>query len=385
MEAQAHRKRPRSPSDTSTDSVTSATQQRPDNGRCKRPRPRTETSVERKITIHRVICKRTQKYHKAHHPSSHYLDVPAVKAFENCATALHGQKRLKDVNDYLEENSGFSIVIYIDYNCEGYHEKIKDAFVRHSMPSMPHDMSVASKPYFQILERHGPIADATSERMRLSESLQGALHALRSQNTDMFKEWEADEDLLHPYPKLYYSKHLFVGSSTQMLEPKQQIDLEVLFHYLTDHLAADYEDLARLSAAGFVSQKHWRMLFRPDDTVVTIQDGHIRGFIMKYCRLRNQNTLELDCWSWEYDGNFFREPITIQILWPSQSKQVAITDLSVYPICYAAEEMQLKLRKRGHTFWGCRRRKYVNYDVPLQGLGSQLVSTISRLQWTILI
>ncbi|CAN9304631.1 unnamed protein product [Alternaria sp. RS040] len=374
MEAQAHRKRPRSPGDASTDSVTSATQQHPDTGRCKRARPSTETSVERTITIHRVTCTCTQKYHESHHPSLHYLDAPAVKAFENCATALHGQKRLRDVNDYLEENSGFSIVIYIDYNCEDYHEKIKDAFMRQPMPSMPHDMSVASKPYFRVLERHGPIADATSERMRLSENLQEALHALQSQNTDIFKEWEADEDLIHPYPKLYYSKHLFVGSSTQMLEPKQQIDLEVLFHYLTDRLTSDYKDLEQLSAAGFVSQKHWRMLFRPDDTVVTIQDGQIRGFIMKYCRLLNQNTLELDCWSWEYDGNFFRQPVTIQVVWPSQSKQVAIKDLSVYPICYAAEEIQLKLRKRGHTFWRCRRRNYVNYDVPLQGLGSQLTN-----------
>jgi hypothetical protein len=308
-----------------------------------------------------------------------------MEASESRATALHGQSRLWDVDNFLDEHLGFSVVVYIDYDCEAYHEKIKDAFIRLPMPSMPHKISVDSKPYFRVLQHHGPIAEATSERLQLSESLEKALHTLQNQNAEMLREWDFDQDLIHPYPNLYHSKHLFVGSSIQTLEPQQQIDLEVLYRYVTERLTSDYEELEKLSAVGIVSQKYWLMLFRPDDTVITIQDGQLRGRAMKSCRLLNQQTLELDCWSWEYDGNFFRNYTTIRIVWPSRSKQVAIADLPVYPLRYAANGTETKLRERGHTFWSCRRQKYVNYDMPLQSLGSQLVRILSRLRCTLLI
>jgi hypothetical protein len=308
-----------------------------------------------------------------------------MKASDNLTTALHGQRRLLDVDNYLDERLGFSLVVCIDYDCEAYHEKIKDAFTRLHMPSMPHNISVNSKPYFRVLQHDGPIANAVSERLQLSESLEKALRALHGQNADVVGEWDLGLDLIYPYSKLYHSKDTFIEPSVRLLESQQQIDLEVLFRYVTERLTLDYEELAELSAQGIVNQKHWLLLFRSGDTVITEQDGQLRGFSVNSCRSLNQNTLELDCWSWGYDGNFSRNFSTIPISWPSRSKQLKITDLSVYPIRYAADGIESKLRERGHTFWGCRRRKYVNYDVPLHGLGSQLVRILPQLKWALLI
>ncbi|KAI4950396.1 hypothetical protein J4E91_004278 [Alternaria rosae] len=258
-------------------------------------------------------------------------------ASDHQARALHGQNRLRDVDSYLDECLGFSIVVFIDYDCEAYHEKIKDAFIQTPMPQMPDDISIDMKPYFRVLQKDGPIADATRERLKLSESLEEALHALQSNDADMPSEWAFDDDLVHPYPKLYQYKHLFSGPSIQALDTQQQIDLGVLLAYVTDRSAFDHEKLKELSAAGL-------------------------AFTVRSCLLRDQNTLEMDCWSWEYDGNFFQKHITVLIKWPSKSKEVAITDLSVYPVSHAEAGVESGLRQRGMTFWSCRRRKREQFE-----------------------
>jgi len=374
MEIHARRKRIWSPDDATEASVLGDTQQiTPEAEIAKRARLSTGESITQQITIHRVRCPRTQRNHASHPPSFHYVDTPAMVASDNQSTALHGQFPLRDVDNYLDENFGFSIVVFVDYDCEIYHAKIKDAFTRLPMPSMPHDMNLGMKPFFRVLQHDGPIAEAITEQLQLSETLEEALHALQSQSPEMPSEWNFDNDLIYPYPKLYHCHHIFVGPLKQNLDSQQQTDLQVLSSYINERLTSEYERMEELAATGMVDRKHWMMLFLPDDTVITLQEGQYRAFTVKSCRLVDENTLEMACWSWEYDGNFFQNHIMMPVKWPSRSKQVAITDISVYPVRYAAEGIESALRNRGNTFWSCRRRKYVNYDMPLQGLGTQLV------------
>jgi len=384
METHAKRKRLQSPDEALAASMRSSTQQPPEVDIPKRARLSAEEPVAQQVTIHCVTCSGKRKYHESHPSRSYYLDTPAMVTSDHQARALHGQDRLRDVDYYLSERLGFSIAIFIDYDCEAYHDNIKDTFVRIPIPSMPEDMGIDMKPYFRVLQHDGPIANATSERLQLSENLEEALHTLQDQNADIMDEWDFDEDLDHPYPELDQFKHVFIGPRAQALEPQQQKDLKVLSDYITERLARDCQELEQLSAKGLVSQKGWLMLFRPDDTVVTMRDGEYRAFAVKSCRLRSANALEMDCWTWEYDGNFFRKHTTMLIKWPSKSERVEIKDLSVYPIRHAEDGVQAMLRVRGITFWGCRRKRYVNYDVPLQGLGSQLVRSQSRSAWILL-
>jgi hypothetical protein len=377
MEAGYHNKRPRSHIDDPTDSFPSTAQHPPNDRSAKRARPPTGVSTEQQITIHCVHCSRTHEYHKTHRPATYYLDIPALAAGANRTTALQGQDVLLDVENYLAECNGFSFVVYLDYDCEAYHDRMKDTFIRLRMPSMPQNLLSECKPYFQVLEDPGPPAEASSERLQLSDSLKEALRALRELDTGRFRAWNFREDLIYPYPKLYYCRHLFVPSALQTLEPPQQQDLRILFNYLNERLTSDYEELTDLSTTGVVNQKHWMMLFQPGDVVITTQNDQHRAYVVTSCRLMNQTTLSLECWFWGYDGNFFREHNITVIKWPSKSNLAAITELLLYPIRFATAGIESKLRERGHTFWGCRQRKYVSYDVPLQGLGSQLVSILS--------
>jgi len=373
MEVHAKRKRLQSPDEALAASTPHSTQQPPEVDISKRARLSTEESVTQQVTIHCVTCSGTRKYHESHPSRSYYRDTPAMIASDHQARALHGKDRLRDVDNYLGECLGFSVAIFIDYDCEAYHDNIKDAFIRIPVPSVPEDIGIDMKPYFRVLQHDGPRAIATSERLKLSENLEEALHTLQDQNAEIMDEWYFDEDLDHPYPKLDQFKHVFVGPRAQALEPQQQKDLKVLSDYITERLALDYGELEQLSDAGLVSRKHWLMLFRPDDTVVTMFESQYRAFSVKSCFLLSPNTIEMDCWSWEYDGNFFQKHATMHIKWPSSSDQVKIKDLSVYPIRYAEDGVESSLRARGNTFWSCRRQRYVNYQTPLLGLGSQLV------------
>ena len=367
-------KRQRSPDEASTNDDASATQQPPE-ATAKHPRLSADERVAQQITIHCVTCSRTRRHHESHPSRSYYLEPPAMIASDHQARALHGRTRIRDVENYLGERLGFTctIAISIDYDCEAYHDNIKDAFIRIPMPPMPEDIGIDMKPYFRILQHDGPTANATSERLQLSENLEEALHTLQDQNADMMEEWDFEEDLDHPYPKFDQFKHVFIGPRAQALEPQQQKDLKVLSDYITERLALDYEELKQLSTAGLVSRKYWLMLFRPDDTVVTMLDGQYRALSVKSRFQLEPNTLELECWSWEYDGNFYRKHTKMHIEWPSSSNQVEITDLSAYPILYAEDGVESRLRTRGNTFWSCRRKRYMNYHTPLQGLGSQNV------------
>jgi hypothetical protein len=373
METQSHKKRPRSSSNASTSSLSGSTERPLKACRPQRGDIPTDVPIDQPNIIHRVKCSRASEYHSEHPLGACYPDVPALPANGNRATALHGQKPLLDVESYLAGWIEFKFVVYLEYDCEAYHKRIEDRFMRLPMPSMPHSMSIQSKPYFQILRYDGPPAKAKSECIQLSESLEKALCALRDHNKETFEEWKFKEVHVYPYQKLYHFRNMCVEPSLQAPGWQHNIEIAALFHYLARRLSSSYEKLAELAAAGMADQKYWAMLFQLDDIVVTTHNGQSRAFMVSSCHLVYQNTLIMNCRSWEYDGNFFRKQTTLSHVWPSSSEQIQITELPVYPLRYAADGVESELRDRGETFWACRRQKYVNYNVPLQGLGSQLV------------
>jgi hypothetical protein len=338
----------------------------------KRKRLSREQSAAKYLLVHRVECSQIQRYHQKHRSRADYLNVPALVAGANRSTALHGRNELLDVASYLDDH-GYSFAVYLYYDCETYHDEIKDKFKRFPMPSMPYDIATDSKPYFHVLERDGTPALVVSEQINLSESLEEALTILYDQEFGTIKEWNLQEDLIYPYPKLHHCKHLFYASSTGTLDRDQKAGLVALFRYVTERSTSDFNELASLAETGVTNRRHWAMLFRPGDIVTTMEDGHSRAFTVISPPQLDGDALKIACWSWEFDGTFFRYPITLRNEWPSRAKQVAITSLPIYPLRYDTKEVEEKLRARGRIFWSCRNRKYVSYKTPHQEHGPQLV------------
>ncbi|KAH6875244.1 P-loop containing nucleoside triphosphate hydrolase protein [Alternaria rosae] len=365
MEAQTYTNRPQSPRDVSTASGSVPMRELPKNDGAKCASPTNGPPTDKWVTIHLVYCSGTHQDHQGHHSCAYFLDLPALPTGASPTTPLRGRDRLLDIGSYLPGRDGFDFVIYLEYDCEAHDELTKDTSTSFPKPCILQDEGIELK---------NLPAEPISERLHLSESLEEALRALYDQDTNKHQEWDFAEDVTYPYTKLYNCRCLFIDPMIQLLEPQQQLELERLFHYLAGRLNVDYQRLAELSAAGVISQKYWPLLFRPNDTVITIKNDQYEAFVITSCRLINQTTLNMECWTWEYNGNFFRKHFTVTSEWPSSSKQVPITQLSAYPVRYAVDGVEYKLRERGCTFWGCRRRKYVNYNVQSKGLRPQLTN-----------
>lgn len=374
MDSHATKKRSRDLSPNVESLVEDPPEVQPEPGPSKRTRFETPLATSQHVVVHRVHCSRTRKHHERHLPSADYFDVPRLLVGVNQTTALRGQRPLRDLESYLEDHSNISLAIYANYSCEAYHAALKDSFKRVPMPDMDSDIISIARPYFSVLEDNGPPARADSEGIALSGGLEQAMNKLSVYHPGPLENWSAPHNLNYPYLSLYHCRALFIGTSAGTLGSGDRYHLEALHNYLDERMTAEFKEAEELFDAGLVNQRHWAKLFRPGEFVVTTQDGKPRALISTMTPLPNPAYLILHCWAWNFDGKFYRQKHDLTVLWPSRSDQIAITDLVVYPLRYAGEGFEDKLRRRGNTFWACRKRKYVSYDVPLQGLEVQIVS-----------
>jgi hypothetical protein len=75
-------------------------------------------------------------------------------------------------------------------------------------------------------------------------------------------------------------------------------------------------------------------------------------------------SVELDCWSWGYDGTALRrKDKTIKLTVPTYGT-VPIVELSAYPLRYAEKATRKRLLERGRRFWELRNQIHVSYEGP---------------------
>jgi hypothetical protein len=332
------------------------------------------------ITIHQVECSRVGHYHSNHESSADYFDVPFLPVHSNRTTGLRGQHRLASLDHYIEDHINLSFVVLLAYNCEEYHETIKSSFERLPMPQMDISLEYQARPYFYVLQNNARPAKPRSERLILSESLQKALQVLRSEQENASSKEEREEDkfasnLIYPYLELYHQRKAIFEGATKEAPIVNQIHFTILSGYLKERLGSEYTEAEELFARGAVNRKHWAKLFRPGVLVVNYKSNELTAYVSTSCTIVFNGTLQLSCWSWAFESKFFKNEVDLVVSWPSNKDTIAITDLLTYPLEYAPAGLEQELRHRGQAFWACRSRKFVNYDVPLQGMEVQKVGS----------
>lgn len=374
MEPDASKKRSRSLRERSPNKVFDSGQEPSRTDKFKRQCPSTASATAgQHIVVHRVHCASEKPFHGDHEESATF-DVPALGAGDNRTTALHGRRRLIDVEDYLEDNPDVLFVVYINYDCEEHHEGLKDNFTRIPMPKMPERISTTIKPYSYVLKDKSHPAEVVSEEIALSRRLRSLLQEISDQDTDGIVTWNPEDEFRFSYPELYHSRHLLNESLTNELKIQERNTLNALYNYLEKRLESDYKEAARLSEIGMTSRRSWAMLFRPGDVVIAIEESRIRAFTLTSCLSLSETKLELKCWTWDFDRSFFRRHTVLSNPWPTDTQECAITDLTAYPIGHAKDDIESRLRSRGKNFWPCRQRKYVNYSELSKVLITRLVT-----------
>ncbi|XPS78606.1 hypothetical protein M3J07_010619 [Ascochyta lentis] len=325
------------------------------------------------VVAHRVECHFEAGNHEEHETATDYHDVPRLLANANQTSILRGQKRLPDLEWYLEDNPAVSFIIRNTYDCGQYHEEIEDEFQRLPMPKgIGKRLEGNVRPYFSVLQSDARQAQRTRQVLLPSKGLIRAMRILCSSFPTELRDWDDENNLTYPYLQLWHCKDLLHESAVAKLESTEQAHINSLLGYLDESVSAEWKEAEELFNDGLVDKKHWAKLFRPNEPIVTMIDGEPRAYILKRCPLVEEDQLLLDCRSWEFDGEFFQDDFDFEIDWLSQSDVIPISDLPYFPLRLDKTGLAARLERRGNTFWSCRRRRYINYEALLEGMRVQV-------------
>lgn len=68
---------------------------------------------------------------------------------------------------------------------------------------------------------------------------------------------------------------------------------------------------------------------------------------------------------WDYDGNFQVQDFTVKMeISPKEGEMLEVRKLDHYPLNFAGQDFKRMVETRGHMFWKCRVRRYVQYTGP---------------------
>jgi hypothetical protein len=274
---------------------------------------------------------------------------------------------------YLEDHPEVSFAVLEFYDCYQYHREVADEFKGQRMPvDMEEVTAQAARPYFSVLRKDARTATPYQQTIIPSKELRKGLIMLQADYPDELHDWNEPNNLQYPYFQLYHCIDLLSGRATRKLSALQRTHVGSLARYLRTILAAQYQEAEEDLQKGVVKKKHWARLYRPNDVVLTTVDGEELAYLSTSCPIVAPDSLTLNCWSWKYDGKFYRQSQALTIKWPSNTTTAFLSDLSCYPLRLDQSNASERLSKRGSTFWKCRTRRYVDYEMTPE-LGVQAV------------
>ena len=327
--------------------------------------------------VHRVLCSRQHQDHEQHEPCRDYSDVPYLSPNANRCSELAGRYPLRKVEWYLDDQPHVSFATLLLYDCIAYHARVTDIFESQPMPANMTEATLrVAKPYFSFLSERPEEVTPYLQTIVISRGLRTALKTLESSYPQLLRNWDHEENLRYPQLQLYHCRELFSNATAKTLPPGQQDHLRFLSSYLNLRLSTEYQEAEEQFHAGIVHRRHWTKLYRPNDIVVTVVDGEELAYLNTNYPIVDGNVLTLQCWSWGFDGKFFRQLHEMRVSWTSDSTTMTLSDLRCYPLRYGRKGLSEERARCGEVFWSCRKRKYVEYQTAAD-LGSQAVRTPS--------
>lgn len=262
---------------------------------------------------------------------------------------------MEDTEKYVEEHKDAGFIWVKNYNCNAYHDFIGDMFIPLRAPRHPMNENIAR--HFFVLEAHGDEARPESEEIAIVDGdLQGKVEELIKIPTRSISTSSDTGETKAAIDRLYV--HL-----RQHHTPAGEIDdqLECLLSVVETVFANEHQEADGSFSRGVVTKGHLAKLFRPNEIIVTIRDGHPRAYLLNGWPGWLGKVLSLPCVTWSFDGQFFQEVEQIDLEWTfGDEEEVSITDLAVHPLRFD-RNTEARLIKRGERFWQCRESRFISY------------------------
>ncbi|KAJ5672668.1 ATPase AAA-type core [Penicillium longicatenatum] len=294
-------------------------------------------------TIHRVHCTRAES-HEDHSKISYFEDAPRLFKGDCKASALRGKIGISDISEYLAARPHLKFVMYRIYNCNAYHATMDNHFRHLERPTNPFDKSLL--PFFYILDSDGRPAKSHNEAMLVSsEDLLDVLHRLTHLDMKVLNGLDQPQNTRILATRLY--RYRWVRDNPTALgemNPSSATMAIEMFDFIEDMFGDEYDEADALFAEGLVTEFHLPKLFSQDDLLITMQRGepcaYKYDFVPEYS---HEKAIPLGCWAWRFDGQFWRYQTSFNVEVPSKVSQMPITDLSIYPLKYAADGLRERL------------------------------------------
>jgi hypothetical protein len=323
------------------------------------------------LEVHRVYCSNSDvdgEDHSDHPATSDFLDVPRLHLNDTRGSALRGTQIVPDqgADGFWDDKP---VIVTKMYSCEAYHQRVKRSFQLISLgPKVVWPSKL--RPWIVALKDSGPPCVPFSESIGISKSLNDALSDFAAAKYPEMGMWDQQQDLRAPYDYFYHFRHKLRDQGPSFFGRQRHQELLVLLDYVDSSQGIRFDEADHLLDKGRVDRNIFSKLFAPNEIVITQQDGHPKAYLAERATFRpkahgQDAAVELQCWSWEFDGSFRKRDERIMVFWPpSDPREIQIDSLFAWPLRLDKSGIEARLLKRGRDFWSCRKRRLVSYDSP---------------------
>ncbi|KAH0547672.1 hypothetical protein FGG08_000161 [Glutinoglossum americanum] len=299
--------------------------------------------------LYRVIC----------HANAHNLQAPTSTIFLDAPPRLDvltqgrhicGTEEIYDVGEYLDYNADISIVIYRDFSC-----------CRRQNPS---EQAVNEGRGSKSTEKNKDTQDYEESIVIVSDILREALRFLVNSDLGVLEMEDNsffEKPISSPYLFLYHYRHLLEQLSRQK-QGSFLRHITPLLRYINDTYGEEYNEADKLFSQGLVKACDFGKLFLPGDIVVSLVDGHYLGYLSPNWPQDTPMGTLLDCWSWNFNGSFFKSYKELIVSRPKEGEICTIVSLSAFPLRCADVALKTALVSRGQKLWSFRKQKFLNYN-----------------------
>ena len=167
----------------------------------------------------------------------------------------------------------------------------------------------------------------------------------------------------HARPFFFHHSSLLEKYASSHAESAHHI--KILLAYCHHRYGQDFAAANQAFQEGLVSQKHLEKLFAPNIPILVKGEGSGNTdevyVTYHWPRFSSDGSMQLDCWSWQHDGQKFVRRSQTWRMMPISSSNIPIQKLSMYPLQLAPDEVQKTLEARGRKHWSYRHSSHVSY------------------------
>jgi hypothetical protein len=306
--------------------------------------------------------------------STAYLDEPTWSVGYHGEVALKAHFPIPDVSGYVKQQHDIAFMVAKFYEPTEQEKEVQQA--------------VRSKTRL-------PRPQSSSESIRLeSESMIEAMEAYvdsRPMFKEQFRSYNVREPIPAPYLFWYYDRS---PTAFDGLSESHRDHMIKLTTWIDENYGEMYGRVDTQLQRGFVSYDSVQFLIQPGDAVV-VKEKSIDDEVSYTAKIATSSPVSktpkkpdnlafevpwktrnsedntkftwiwrVDCWTYRYNGSFYRCPIWIDIKIQAKeiNEEVSIQDLNAYPLRYTSSGVKSVLEQRGRTFWTCRERRIVSYE-----------------------